>query len=240
MKKTLIIALLLAFGSMLVTGAVLAAKKSGKTAVKKELKKAAPTKSAAQTKAKSSSTAQSSSKAPTTKTSKKEKKKPAKQTGSSTVVSPAPAKPIDIFQDFIDPEVGLSGSQTGELIDWQAITSGGGFSSSTNFGMLSAIGQTAAGPSSSTNFNLNSGFVQNFGLGCCVNAGDANGSGSVNIADVTFLIARIFAGGAAPVCCEEGDANGSGSVNIADVTFLIARIFAGGAPPICGPVGMTC
>ena len=74
----------------------------------------------------------------------------------------------------------------------------------------------------------------------CNVPGDANNSGSVNIADVTFLIARIFAGGAAPPSCEEGDANGSGSVNIADVTFLIARIFAGGAPPICGPAGMAC
>ncbi|MCH7879263.1 MAG: dockerin type I repeat-containing protein [candidate division Zixibacteria bacterium] len=77
---------------------------------------------------------------------------------------------------------------------------------------------------------------------CCVTAGNANGdsSGKVSITDIAFLIARIFAGGAAPPCCEEGDANGSGSVNIADVTYLIARIFAGGPAPICGPAGMGC
>ena len=63
--------------------------------------------------------------------------------------------------------------------------------------------------------------------------GDANGSGGVNIADVTYLIARIFAGGPAPVPLEAGDANGSGGVNIADVTYLIARIFAGGPAPVC-------
>ena len=79
-----------------------------------------------------------------------------------------------------------------------------------------------------------------FSCGCCNLAGDANNDGSVNIADVTFLIARIFAGGAVPPCCQEGDANGGGSVNIADVTYLIARIFAGGAAPICGPIGMGC
>ncbi|MCH7879298.1 MAG: dockerin type I repeat-containing protein [candidate division Zixibacteria bacterium] len=73
----------------------------------------------------------------------------------------------------------------------------------------------------------------------CV-AGDANGDESVNIADVTFLIARIFAGGAATPCCREADADGSGSVNIADITYLIARIFAGGAAPICGPAEMGC
>ncbi|MFQ5606366.1 MAG: dockerin type I repeat-containing protein, partial [Candidatus Zixiibacteriota bacterium] len=75
---------------------------------------------------------------------------------------------------------------------------------------------------------------------CCSLAGNANGDTKVNIADVTFLIARIFAGGAAPPCCEQASANGDNKVNIADVTFLIARIFAGGAAPVCGPVGMGC
>ncbi|MCH7878574.1 MAG: thrombospondin type 3 repeat-containing protein [candidate division Zixibacteria bacterium] len=70
--------------------------------------------------------------------------------------------------------------------------------------------------------------------GCCDTAGDANNSGGVNIADVTFLIARIFAGGPAPACDNEADANGDNSVNIADVTYLIARIFAGGPAPVCG------
>ena len=77
-------------------------------------------------------------------------------------------------------------------------------------------------------------------VSCCNLAGDANDNGSVNIADITYLIARIFAGGPAPPCCEEGDANGSGGINIADITYLIARIFAGGPAPICGPAGMGC
>lgn len=73
--------------------------------------------------------------------------------------------------------------------------------------------------------------------GCCATAGDANHDGGVNIADVTFLIARIFASGDAPVCNDEADANGDDTVNIADITFLIARIFAGGAAPVCGSTG---
>lgn len=75
---------------------------------------------------------------------------------------------------------------------------------------------------------------------CCDTAGDADNSGSVNIADVTFLIARIFTGGPAPACCEEGDADGNGAITIGDVTYLIARIFGGGPAPICGPTGMSC
>lgn len=234
MKKTLIVTFLVAFVSMLVTGTILAETKSGETAVKKEVKKTSTTKSATQTKEKSSATTKSSSISTTTKTSEKD---PPKQPAGSTVTTPV--KQIEVIQTITNPEVGLSAPQTGEQINWQAITSGGGFSSSLNFGMLSAIGQPAVGVSSSTNFGLNSGFVQNFG-GCCANAGDANNDGSTNIADVTFLIARIFAGGTAPPCCEQGDANGDGSVNIADVTFLIARIFAGGAAPVCGPVGISC
>lgn len=73
--------------------------------------------------------------------------------------------------------------------------------------------------------------------GCCDTAGDADNNGSVNIADVTFLIARIFAGGPAPPCDDEADANGDNKVNIADVTYLIARIFAGGPAPVCGTTG---
>lgn len=74
---------------------------------------------------------------------------------------------------------------------------------------------------------------------CCFdgNAGDANSDGSTNIADVSFIISRIFAGGQAPECHDRADADASGKVNIADVTFLIGRIFAGGPAPACGPTG---
>lgn len=75
---------------------------------------------------------------------------------------------------------------------------------------------------------------------CCDLAGDANNDGRVNIADLTFLIARNFAGGAAPPCCEKGDADGSGRLDFADVMFLLARIFACGPAPVCSPAGMGC
>ncbi len=74
--------------------------------------------------------------------------------------------------------------------------------------------------------------------GCCNTAGDADNNGSYNIADVTFGIARIFAGGPAPFCQDEADANGDNSYNIADVTYGIARIFASGLAPVCGNAGI--
>ncbi len=62
-------------------------------------------------------------------------------------------------------------------------------------------------------------------------AGDANGDGSINIADVTFMIATIFGGGPFPDPPESGDVDCSGGFNIADVTFMITRIFGGGPAP---------
>ncbi len=68
---------------------------------------------------------------------------------------------------------------------------------------------------------------------CCNSPADANNNGQFNIADVTFVISRIFAGGAPAPCLAEADADANASLNIADVTFMIARIFAGGPAPSC-------
>ncbi|MFQ5607351.1 MAG: dockerin type I domain-containing protein, partial [Candidatus Zixiibacteriota bacterium] len=66
--------------------------------------------------------------------------------------------------------------------------------------------------------------------------GDANGSGSINIADITFLIGTIFAGGAQPDPPGRGDANCDTSMNISDITFLIQLLFAMGPQPCaCAP-----
>ena len=75
---------------------------------------------------------------------------------------------------------------------------------------------------------------------CCAMPGDANHDGKTNIADITFLIARIFAGGPQSACCREADANGDARMDIADVVYLIRRIFAGGPAPVCGVPGNNC
>jgi len=63
--------------------------------------------------------------------------------------------------------------------------------------------------------------------------GDANGDGSVNIADASFIINAIFFGGTQPDPIESADANCDGSMNIADASYIINWIFFGGDPP-CG------
>lgn len=74
----------------------------------------------------------------------------------------------------------------------------------------------------------------NSGSGCCIgirgnvdgDAGDAS-----NISDMTYLVAFLFSGGAAPVCFEEGDVTADGSINIQDMTYLVAYLFTGGIAP---------
>ncbi len=61
--------------------------------------------------------------------------------------------------------------------------------------------------------------------------GDANGDGSINIADASCIINYLFIGGPAPDPLWVGDANSDGSVNIADASYLINYLFIGGPPP---------
>jgi hypothetical protein len=66
--------------------------------------------------------------------------------------------------------------------------------------------------------------------GCCNTdgrRGDIDMSGSLNVADVTYLSAYLKQkppGSPAPPCFEEGDVNGSGTINVGDVTYLSAYL----------------
>ncbi len=82
-------------------------------------------------------------------------------------------------------------------------------------------------------------------FGCTCRPGDADGSGSISIADAVYIINYIFNGGAPPTpfpLCS-GDADCNCAVSIADVVYLINYIFAGGTAPCdctqwlinCGP-----
>lgn len=124
--------------------------------------------------------------------------------------------------------------QSGEQLKWQVVSGGGTTNgSSTNFKLSSTVGQTAAGPGASTNYQLIHGFQQNFTAAIACFCGDADGSGAFSISDAVFLINYIFAGGAAPDPLCEGDADGSGAVSISDAVYLINYIFAGGPVPHC-------
>jgi hypothetical protein len=134
---------------------------------------------------------------------------------------------------------------TGEEINWQVISSGGTEGMSTNFVLKGTLGQTAVGFGSSASYGLSHGFWQEFGAATCCNhdgiRGDADGSGSINVNDPTYLTNWIFFGGPDPPCIDpdgtmpEADADGSGSINVADPTYLTDYIFFGGPEPLPCP-----
>ncbi|MCK4656196.1 MAG: hypothetical protein KAT85_04170 [candidate division Zixibacteria bacterium] len=61
--------------------------------------------------------------------------------------------------------------------------------------------------------------------------GDVDGSGSIDIDDVVYLVNYIFTGGPAPNPYYVGDANCSIDIDIDDVVYLITYIFSGGYDP---------
>jgi uncharacterized protein (TIGR02145 family) len=63
--------------------------------------------------------------------------------------------------------------------------------------------------------------------------GDADGSGSVDIADAVYLVTYIFASGPEPSPLLAGDASGDETLDISDAAYLVGYIFAGGSAPIC-------
>jgi hypothetical protein len=78
--------------------------------------------------------------------------------------------------------------------------------------------------------------------------GDANGDGSMDIADAIRMLQILFAGAENP-CEDARDTNDDGSTNIADAVSLLMHLFVQGAAPpapypACGgdptPDGLDC
>jgi bacillopeptidase F len=63
--------------------------------------------------------------------------------------------------------------------------------------------------------------------------GDADRNGTIEIADMVFLINYLFLNGPAPSPLLAGDANCDGEVNIEDVVYLANYLFVGGPQPPC-------
>ncbi|MFH1374410.1 MAG: FG-GAP-like repeat-containing protein [bacterium] len=68
--------------------------------------------------------------------------------------------------------------------------------------------------------------------GCCqALRGDIDGSGPVDVGDLTYLVAYLFQGGLPPPCLSEGDPDGSSAIDVGDLTFIVAYLFQSGAAP---------
>jgi hypothetical protein len=77
--------------------------------------------------------------------------------------------------------------------------------------------------------------------GCCLppTRGNVNydSEDQVNVADLTYLVDFLFAGGAPPPCWSEGNVDGDTDemVNVADLTYLVDFLFKGGPLPAACP-----
>ncbi len=63
--------------------------------------------------------------------------------------------------------------------------------------------------------------------------GDVDGSGAVNVADLTYMVNFLFKGGPEPQPMEAGDVDCQPGVNVADLTYMVNFLFKGGPEP-CG------
>jgi len=65
--------------------------------------------------------------------------------------------------------------------------------------------------------------------------GQGTGGTSINVSDLTYLVAYLFQGGPEPVpVVLNGDCDCSLQINVSDLTYLVAFLFTGGPPP-CNP-----
>ncbi|MFH2037642.1 MAG: lectin like domain-containing protein [Candidatus Zixiibacteriota bacterium] len=63
--------------------------------------------------------------------------------------------------------------------------------------------------------------------------GDASNNGSINILDITYLIAYLYKGGPPPAVPDQADVNDNGIINILDITYMIAYLYKGGPELDC-------
>jgi len=63
--------------------------------------------------------------------------------------------------------------------------------------------------------------------------GDADNNGTLNVSDLSYLIAYLQQGGPAPFpSAAVADVNCDGSFNISDITYIVATLPQGGPPPV--------
>ncbi|MFH1374736.1 MAG: dockerin type I domain-containing protein [bacterium] len=63
--------------------------------------------------------------------------------------------------------------------------------------------------------------------------GDVDGSGAVDVGDLTYLVAYLFQSGPPPPVIDAADVDGSDFIDVADLTYLVGYLFQGGPAPVC-------
>ena len=64
--------------------------------------------------------------------------------------------------------------------------------------------------------------------------GDVNNSLTVNIIDISYIIAFLYQGGPAPLVEQSAEIDGNGAIKIVDITELIGILYLQAPPSTCG------
>ncbi len=70
---------------------------------------------------------------------------------------------------------------------------------------------------------------------CCVNRGDVNHDGNVDLDDIVYFVDWSFHGQPGPQCVDEADADGNGQTDIEDLVRVVNFIVDGGPAPAACP-----
>lgn len=73
------------------------------------------------------------------------------------------------------------------------------------------------------------------GIDCCDMRADLTHGGTVDVADLTYFVEYLFAGGPSPQCQAESDINFDGQTDVSDLTYLVEYLFLGGSVPTTCP-----
>jgi PKD repeat protein len=84
-------------------------------------------------------------------------------------------------------------------------------------------------------YNPNQQDLNGNGVGdiCESACGDVNGSGSMNLLDITLLINYVYKEGQPPISYWAADVTGDSAINVLDVTYVINYVYKGGPTPNC-------
>ncbi|MFC1476026.1 hypothetical protein ACFLQW_03390 [Candidatus Zixiibacteriota bacterium] len=120
-------------------------------------------------------------------------------------------------------------------IPWQSINAGGDDLSSTNYRMMSSVGQSVIGHATSPNWEAGIGYWYGVGGGDCYCGakGDVNGDTGTDPLDVSYLVQFIYMGLDAlhdySATCNypNGDVNCDLGADPLDVSYLVQFVYLG-------------
>ncbi len=135
----------------------------------------------------------------------------------------------------------MTSSASSDEIARQVVGCGGTEASSTNFTLNGTVGQPIIGLINSPGYGISQGFwipMTGGAGGCCLNRGDFDHNGRVDVSDLVSWAKWAFSGSTTGPGCEdppgfypECDFDASGQVDVIDIVSWVKWSYSGDAGP---------